>query len=88
MVRHGLIAAGRFLSLRVRIPDLPGGLAALLVGLADAGANVLDVVHQRTGRALHLHEVEVELQLETRGAEHAEAVVAALSERGYTVYPV
>jgi threonine dehydratase len=88
VVRHGLIAAGRFLSMRVRIPDLPGALAALLGVLADAGANVLDVDHQRTGRALHLHEVEVEMQLETRGSEHAEAVVRALTESGYTVYPL
>ncbi len=67
VVRHGLIAAGRFLSLQVRIPDRPGELARLLGVLAGAGANVLDVEHQRTGRTLHLDEVEVELQLETRG---------------------
>ena len=42
---------------------------------------MLDVEHQRTGRALHVDEVEVELQLETRGTEHADRVVAALRER-------
>jgi threonine dehydratase len=85
VVRHGLIAAGRFLSLRVRIPDRPGELARLLGVLAGSGANVLDVEHQRTGRTLHLEEVEVELQLETRGAEHSDKVMGALTAASYPV---
>ncbi len=87
VIRHGLIAAGRFLSLRVRIPDRPGELARLLGVLAAAGANVLDVEHQRTGRTLHLDEVEVDLQLETRGGEQSDRVVAALTEASYSVSP-
>jgi threonine dehydratase len=87
VIRHGLIAAGRFLSMKVRIPDRPGALAGLLGVLAASGANVLDVEHQRTGRTLHLDEVEVELQLETRGAEHSEAVTETLLESGYSVFP-
>jgi threonine dehydratase len=87
VIRHGLIAAGRFLSMKVRIPDRPGALAGLLGVLAASGANVLDVEHQRTGRTLHLDEVEVELQLETRGAEHSEAVTETLLASGYSVFP-
>ena len=87
VIRHGLIAAGRFLSMSVRIPDRPGELARLLAVLAGAGANVLDVEHQRTGKELHVDEVEVELQLETRGAEHADAVVSALLDASYVVRP-
>ena len=85
VIRHGLIAAGRFLSLRVRIPDRPGELARLLGVLAGSGANVLDVEHQRTGRNLHLDEVEVLLQLETRGADHSDRVVTALKDASYPV---
>ena len=85
VIRHGMIAAGRYLSLRVRIPDLPGGLAGLLANLAHSGANVLDVEHQRTGQTLRLDEVEVLLQLETRGREHAADVVAHLAQASYVV---
>lgn len=85
VIRHGLIAAGRFLSLKVRVPDRPGELARLLAVLAASSANVLDVEHQRTGRGLHLDEVEVELQLETRGAEHSATVLAALAAAAYIV---
>jgi len=87
VIRHGLIAAGRFLSLRVRVPDRPGELARLLAVLAASGANVLDVEHQRTGHGLHLEEVEVELQLETRGADHSESVLEELSAASYAVSP-
>jgi threonine dehydratase len=83
VIRHGLIAAGRYLSFRLRIPDRPGELAKLLGVLADAGANVLDVEHLRTGPKLHLDEVEVALQLETRGPDHCDDVLAALRAERY-----
>ena len=86
VIRHGLVAAGRYLYLRVVIPDLPGGLAALLHEVGEAGANVLEVAHERISPRLTLNEVEVLVQLETRGAEHAETVMARLRERGYRVY--
>ena len=87
VLRHGLLAAGRYLSLRVRIPDRPGELARLLAVLAATSANVLDVEHRRTGRGLHLDEVEVSLQLETRGRDHSDAVLGALSAASYHVTP-
>jgi threonine dehydratase len=85
VIRHGMAAAGRYLFFRVRIPDLPGGLARLLNELAEVEANVLDVVHERTSPLLRLDEVEVSLQVETRGGPHAERVLARLRERGYLV---
>lgn len=85
VIRHGMAAAGRYLSFRARIPDVPGGLARLLNELAAAEANVLDVVHERTSAQLHLDEVEVQLQVETRGTAHAERVLARLRDCGYHV---
>jgi threonine dehydratase len=83
VLRHGMIAAGRYLSFHLRIPDRPGELARLLAQLAELGANVLDVEHQRTGPKLHLDEVEVALQLETRGQTHCAEVLAGLRNTGY-----
>jgi threonine dehydratase len=85
VIRHGMAAAGRYLVVRVRISDRPGALARLLNELAEAEANVLDVVHERTSAQLHVAEVEVALQLETRGEPHAERVLARLRECGYYV---
>ncbi|HET9841535.1 MAG TPA: threonine ammonia-lyase, partial [Nocardioides sp.] len=73
VIQHGMAAAGRYLNLRLRIPDRPGGLARLLSDISEAGANVVEVSHARIDPDLSLDEVEVHLQLETRGESHAEA---------------
>jgi threonine dehydratase len=86
VIQHGMAAAGRYLNLQLRIPDRPGGLAALLVELGDAGANVIEVSHARIDADLSLDEVEVHLQLETRGEGHTERVLARLRECGYRVF--
>ena len=83
VIRHGMVAAGRYLQFRLRVPDTPGSLAALLAVLAGADANVLEIEHVRTGSQLHVDEVEVALQLETKGHEHAESVLATLRAAGY-----
>jgi threonine dehydratase len=85
LIRHGLASGGRYMNLQVHVPDRPGGLAQLLAELAEAGANVLEVSHDRTTTTLHLGEVEVRLQLETRGLAHAEGVLNRLREHGYEV---
>jgi len=85
VIRHGLASEGRYLHFWVRIPDVPGGLARLLKELADLDANVLDVVHERTSAQLHFDEVEVAMQVETRGTPHAERVLARLRDCGYKV---
>lgn len=85
LIQHGLASTGRYLNIAVRIPDSPGGLATLLGQLAEHRVNVLEVAHERTSITLGVDEVEVHVQLETRGPEHAEAVLASLREHGYRV---
>jgi threonine dehydratase len=85
ILRHGMSAAGRYLSLRLRLTDRPGALATLLAALSVVDANVLDVSHVRTDPRLGLTEAEVELHLETKGPEHRAAVKAAMQDAGYTV---
>jgi threonine dehydratase len=86
VIQHGMAAAGRYLNLQLRIPDRPGGLAGLLVELGNSGANVIEVSHARIDADLSLDEVEVHLQLETRGEGHTETVLARLRECGYRVF--
>jgi threonine dehydratase len=83
IIRHGMASAGRYLQFRVRVPDKPGSLAGLLADLAAADANVLEVEHVRTGTTIRVDEVEIGLQLETRGHEHCEEVLRALRTKGY-----
>ena len=85
LLRYGLGAAGRYLAFRCRLPDRPGSLAKLLGDVADLGANVLEVGHERLGLRLHVDEAEVVLVVETRGPAHCEEVIGALRVAGYTL---
>lgn len=85
ILRHGMAAAGRYLSLRLRVTDRPGALATMLGVLSVADANVLDVSHVRTDPRLGLGEADVEVHLETKGPEHCTEVATALRTAGYTI---
>jgi threonine dehydratase len=85
LIRHGMASSGRYLNIGCVIPDRPGGLARLLAELAESGANVLEVAHERTSTSLHVGEVEVRLQLETRSREHADTVLDRLRTHGWAV---
>ncbi|MDP9220095.1 MAG: threonine ammonia-lyase [Actinomycetota bacterium] len=83
VLRHGMAAAGRYLQFKVRVPDSPGSLSALLAMLAEADANVLEVEHVRTNATLGLDEVEIAVQVETKGPPHIEQVLKVLRAQGY-----
>jgi threonine dehydratase len=83
VVRHGLAVSGRYLQLRVRVHDAPGALADLLRELASAGANVMHVSHVRTGVDLEIDEVEIEVQVETKGPDHCARLLQRLRDAGF-----
>ncbi|WP_369415020.1 threonine ammonia-lyase [Nocardioides jiangxiensis] len=85
VIRHGLASAGRFLNLAVSLPDVPGALNGLLTEIAASQANIRTIGHDRTSSSLRLDEVEVRIECETRGTEHAEALIARLRDLGYKV---
>lgn len=85
VLRHGLTTAGRYVQMWVRIPDRPGSLATLLDLLARAGSNVVNIEHTRTGSDLGFEEVEVGIELESRGVEHSHEVLTMLRDHGYGV---
>ena len=83
ILRHGLASRGRYVYLRVRIPDVPGGLVGFLGEVAKLQVNVIDLSHERVSASLRHDEVEVRLQAETRGPDHADRVLEALRAQGY-----
>jgi threonine dehydratase len=83
VVAHGLSASGRYMTLRIPLPDRPGQLARVSELLAEAGANVIEVLHTRHGQGLQISEVILQLSVETRGAEHQAVVMATLEAAGF-----
>lgn len=85
IIRHGMTASGRYLTLQVRVSDSPGSLAAMLATVKQQQANVVEVDHNRISPTLGVNDVEIVLQVETRGVEHSETVMSALREQGYEI---
>ena len=85
IIRHGMSAAGRYLQMRVLVQDAPGSLAGLLKELATSGGNVVSVEHTRTSAGLAVDEVEISVELETKGPEHCQSVLEDLRASGYTI---
>jgi threonine dehydratase len=83
VVAHGLAASGRYMSLRIPLPDRPGQLAQVSELLARAGANVIEVLHTRHGQGMQISEVMLELSVETRGEEHRALVIDTLVAAGF-----
>jgi threonine dehydratase len=86
LIEHGLSVAGRYLRMRITLPDRPGTLAAVSTVLGALGLNVLAAAHHREGLpALDVDEVELAVTVETRGPAVRDACLQALRERGWRV---
>ena len=83
VIRFGMSASGRYFAFNTKIPDRPGELHRLLGLIAEIGANIVGVEHHREGAAVDLSEVEVQLQVETRGPSHIEELSDRLVSAGY-----
>lgn len=85
IIERGLVKAGRYVRLSTYVPDRPGGLQRLLAAVANAGANVIHVHHERWLNKVTIGEVAIDLALETRDSRHVEALLARLRMEGYEV---
>ncbi len=85
VVERGLLAAGRYLKLRIELDDLPGALATLAADIAATRANISLINHERRSEAIALGKTSVALELETRGHEHRAEVIAYLRKCGYSL---
>ena len=83
IIERGMVRAGRLARVRVSSRDVPGMLARITTTVAEAGANIDEVHHQRAFTMLAAQNVEIELVLQTRGREHLAAVLAALRQSGF-----
>ncbi len=83
IIAHGLAASGRYVTLKIPLPDRPGQLSRVSELLAEAGANVIEVLHTRHGQGLQISEVILQLSVETRGAEHTALTLDVLRRAGF-----
>ncbi|HZH04391.1 MAG TPA: threonine ammonia-lyase [Myxococcaceae bacterium] len=85
IIDRGLVKDGRLMRLTVMMSDRPGALAAFVGAIAEQGANVVEIHHNRAFLKGPLAEAQVKVTLETRGRAHITELLDALSARGWAV---
>lgn len=83
IIERGLVKDGRLVRLRITLSDHPGGLQRLTAVIAQGRANIVQVIHDRTYFGVHLGEAKIDVTMETRGAAHADELMADLQRAGY-----
>ena len=83
IIERGMVRAGRLARIKVSVRDIPGSLAKITATVADAGANIDEVHHQRAFTMLSAQNVEIELVIQTRGRAHIQQVLLALNAAGF-----
>ncbi|MFC4249169.1 threonine ammonia-lyase [Natribaculum luteum] len=85
VIVRGLVETGRYLKIRTVLKDRPGALEDLLAIISGHRANIYAIQHDRTSRDIGMSDTEVEIDLETRGHDHVEELIAAVEKQGYEV---
>ena len=83
IIERGMVRAGRLARIIVSVRDVPGSLAKITATVAEAGANIDEVHHQRAFTMLEAQNVELALVIQTRGRAHIAQVLAALGAAGF-----
>ncbi len=78
IIERGMVRSGRLARVRVSARDVPGALARITAAVADTGANIEEVHHQRAFTLLSAQNVEIELVLQTRSQAHVAEVLEHL----------
>jgi threonine dehydratase len=84
VIMRGLVRSGRLTRLHVEIPDVPGSLASVATTVGRAGANIVEIVHERMFLDVSARSAEVEVVIETYDHDHVDRVVRALADAGMT----
>ncbi|MBS0302706.1 MAG: threonine ammonia-lyase [Proteobacteria bacterium] len=85
IIERGMVRSGRLVRIVVSTRDVPGSLARITALVAECGANVDEVHHQRAFTLLAAQNVEIEMVLQTRGHEHVSELVERLRGAGLEV---
>ena len=83
IIERGMVRAGRLARIIVSVRDVPGSLAKITATVAEVGANIDEVHHQRAFTMLEAQNVELALVIQTRGRAHIAQVLAALGAAGF-----
>lgn len=85
VIELGLTRKGRLIKLSTLVKDKPGTLSKLTSTLAQMGANIIEVHHDRISSGRFLNEARIEFILETKSQEHIQLIKAELAKLGVSI---
>jgi threonine dehydratase len=85
IIEKGLVTRGRRMKFKTQMLDVPGSLEKFAKIVAEAGANIVMVQHDKLHAGLNLNEAILHVACEVSGDEHSRLVVSSLEENGYKV---
>jgi threonine dehydratase len=83
VINRGLVKSGRMCTLMVELPDKPGQLSTISSIVAELGANIVSVHHERNGESPDVNACTLRISMETRNQEHVDSIKEGLISRGY-----
>lgn len=83
LILRGLVRDGRITRLTFEISDTPGQLADISRIIGEAGANVVEVIHQRMMQSVSLKQAELDVVIEARDIGHVREIVGTLRGAGF-----
>ena len=83
IIERGLVKDGRLVRLRLHAADYPGTLHAVTGVFARLRVNVIEIEHDRAYFGVRLGQTVMDFVLETRGTDHVDELLAALTSAGY-----
>lgn len=85
LILRGLVRDGRITRLTFEIDDTPGQLSDISRIIGEAGANVIEVIHQRMMQTVSLKQAELDVVIEARDQNHVDEIITTLNDAGFKV---
>ncbi len=83
IITKGMQKTGRIVRLTTKLIDKAGNLAQLVACVAECGANILDIEHEREDAKTEVNSCVVSMTLETRDEAHIRKIRESLVSHGY-----
>src|SRR3546814_1328289 len=83
VIMRGLVRSGRLSRLQIEIPDQPGVLGQVTTIVGRAGANIVEILHQRMFLDVPAKSAEREVVMETYDHDPVQRVIEALDRAGF-----
>ena len=83
VIKRGLLMSGRNHTLCIELSDKPGQLKQVSAIIADLGANVISVHHERASETMDINGCYLRIVLETRNHQHISEITSALTDAGF-----